>query len=104
MIVQSLAMLSGFALAALLLNTPAAIVVFFVYLYLLPTAFGVLAFYVGWFEKVQPWIDFQSAQVPLQDLSLDTGKEWAHLLASGVLWLVVPLVLGLRRILRAEVK
>ena len=104
LIVQSLAMLSGFALAALLLNTPAAIVVFFIYLYALPGLFALGAFYVDWIADLRPWIDFQAAQVPLFDLTLDTGEEWGNLLVSGVVWLVLPLAIGLRRILRAEVK
>jgi hypothetical protein len=33
-----------------------------------------------------------------------TGEDWAHLVVSGLIWLVVPFVIGLRRILRAEVK
>ena len=40
MINQTFAMLGGFALACLLLNTPAAIVVFFVYKYVLPGLFA----------------------------------------------------------------
>ena len=104
LIVQSLAMLSGFALAALLLNTPAAIVVFFVYLYALPGLFALVAFYVDWFADLQPWIDFQAAQNPLRDLSLDSGEEWGHLVVSGLVWLGIPLAVGLRRILTAEVK
>jgi ABC-2 type transport system permease protein len=104
LIAQSLAMLSGFALAALLLNTAAAIVVFFLYLYALPGLFAILAFYVGWFADIQPWIDFQAAQNPVRDLSLNTGEEWGNLLVSGAVWLGIPLVVGLRRILSAEVK
>jgi ABC-2 type transport system permease protein len=104
LIAQSLAMLSGFALAALLLNTAAAIVVFFLYLYALPGLFAILAFYVDWFADIQPWIDFQAAQNPIRDLTLNTGDEWGHLLVSGVVWLGIPLAVGLRRILRAEVK
>jgi len=33
-----------------------------------------------------------------------TGDQWAHLVVSGILWLVLPLAVGLWRILRAEVK
>ncbi len=32
------------------------------------------------------------------------GDDWSHLLVSGFIWLVVPLSLGLWRILRAELK
>jgi ABC-type transport system involved in multi-copper enzyme maturation permease subunit len=103
-VTQTLAMLGGFALAALLLNTPAAIVLFFVYRYALP---GVFAFGVAisdWFESVAPWIDFQAAQDDIYEWNLSGGEEWAHLIASGLLWLGLPLGLGMWRILRAEVK
>jgi hypothetical protein len=99
---QTFAMLGGFALACLLLNTPAAIVVFFVYKWVLPglIALGAL---MDWFSHLAPWIDFQSAQAELYDMPL-TGRQWGHLAVSGFLWLVIPLAVGLWRILRAEVK
>jgi ABC-type transport system involved in multi-copper enzyme maturation permease subunit len=99
---QSFAMLGGFALACLLLNTPATIVVFCVYKWVLPglIALGAL---MDWFSHVAPWIDFQSAQAELYDMPL-TGGQWAHLAVSGFLWLVIPLAIGRWRILRAEVK
>jgi len=39
----------------------------------------------------------------VQDLSVN-GDEWGHLIVSGFLWLVLPLAIGLWRVLRAEVK
>jgi len=103
LITQSFAMLGGFALAALLLNTAAAIVVFFVYKWVLPGLFALGAALMGWFADLSPWIDFQAAQLPVQDLSVN-GDEWGHLIVSGFLWLVLPLAIGLWRVLRAEVK
>lgn len=103
LVTQTFAMLGGFAFAALLLNTPAAIVVFFVYKWVLPGLFAIGAALMGWFDAIQPWIDFQTAQTPLYDMSLN-GSEWGHLLVSGFLWLVVPLAVGTWRVLRAEVK
>jgi ABC-2 type transport system permease protein len=99
---QTFAMLGGFALACLLLNTPAAIVVFFVYKWALPVLFA-LGSLMAWFESISPWLDFQSAQNELYDMPL-TGSQWAHLAVSGFLWLVLPLAIGLWRIRRAEVK
>jgi ABC-2 type transport system permease protein len=103
LITQSLAMLGGFALAALFLNTAVAIVVFFVYKWVLPGLFALGAALLGWFADLSPWIDFQAAQVPVMDLSVH-GDEWGHLIVSGLLWLGLPLAIGLRRVLRAEVK
>ena len=96
-------MLGGFALACLLLNTPAAIVAFFAYRYVLPTLLAIGSALMVWFSHVAPWIDFQSASAELYDMPL-TGSQWGHLAVSGVIWLVVPLVIGLWRIRRAEVK
>jgi ABC-2 type transport system permease protein len=102
-ITQVLAMLGGFALAALLLNTPAAIVAFFVYKWVLPGLFEIGAQLMGWFSDLRGWLDFQSAQQVIWDMS-GTGEEWAQLVVSGLLWLGVPLVWGTWRVLRAEVK
>ena len=104
LITQSFAMLGGFALATLLLNTPAAIVLFFVYKWVLPGLFALGSALIGWFGDLSPWIDFQSAQGPVFDLTLNTAEEWGHLIVSGTIWLLLPVGLGMWRILRAEVK
>lgn len=103
-VTQTLAMLGGFAIATLLLNTPAAIVLFFVYRFVLPIVFGIAGGLLDWFEKVRPWLDFQDAQVPIYDWDLSTGEQWGHLITSGILWLAVPMAIGLWRVLRAEPK
>jgi ABC-2 type transport system permease protein len=100
---QTFAMLGGFALACLLLNTPAAIVVFFVYKWVLPGLFALGSALMAWFNSISPWLDFQSAQNELYDMPL-TGAQWAHLAVSAVIWLAVPLAIGIWRIRRAEVK
>jgi ABC-2 type transport system permease protein len=103
LITQTLAMLGGFALACLLLNTPAAIVVFFAYKWVLPVLFFWGSSLMNWFDRLSPWLNFQAAQGPLYEMPL-SGKEWGQLLVSGFVWLVVPLAIGLWRIRRAEVK
>ncbi len=103
LITQALAMLGGFALATLLLNSPASIVAFFAYKWVLPGLLALGGAFLSWFEKLRPWIDFQAAQGPLFDLTVN-GKEWGYLLVSGAIWLGLPLAIGVRRVLRAEVK
>ena len=100
---QTLAMLGGFALACLFLNTPAAIVMFFVYKWVLPGLLALGAALMSWFDDLVDWIDFQSAQNLLYDQPMH-GSDWAHLVVSGILWLGVPLAIGFWRILHAEVK
>ena len=79
---QTFAMLGGFALACLLLNTPAAIVAFFAYRYVLPTLLAIGSALMDWFSHLAPWIDFQSASAELYDMPL-TGSQWGHLAVSG---------------------
>lgn len=97
--------LVGFAIAMLLMNTAASIVVYFVYSLVLPIVLGIMAAVIDWFENVPPWIDFNSAQGPLftGDLKL-SGEEWAQFAVTGTIWLVIPLALGILRLLRSEVK
>ncbi len=102
-LLQVIGMLTGFAFAALLLNSPAAIVLYMVYALVLPGIFSIGAALIGWFADLQPWIDFNFAQTPLIDATM-TGEDWAHFATSGFIWLVVPLAIGVARVLRAEVK
>jgi ABC-2 type transport system permease protein len=96
-------MATGFAFGTLFLNTPAAIVIYFVYSFVLPGLFEIGAQLIGWFGDLRPWVDFANAQNPLVEGSV-SGKDWAYLVVSGLLWLVLPLVVGVWRVLRAEVK
>jgi ABC-type transport system involved in multi-copper enzyme maturation permease subunit len=97
-------MLTGFAFAALLLNSPAAIVLYMVYSFVLPGVFEIGASLIGWFGDLRPWIDFGAAQTPLFDGEGMTGQDWAYFAVSGFIWLVVPLVVGLVMVMRSEVK
>jgi len=101
---QSLTMAGGFALAALFLNTPTALVVFFVYKWAFPGLLFAGAAAWDWLEDLGPWINFQDALGPLSEMSINTGEEWGHLLVSGTVWLILPLAIGMWRVLRAEVK
>ena len=74
-VTQSLAMLGGFALATLLLNTPASIVLFVVYRFVLPGVFAALSALSGGFEKVAPWLDFQAAQADIYEWNLSGAED-----------------------------
>jgi len=97
--------LIGFAIAMLLMNTPAAIVGYFAYSLILPIAVGILGQLSSGFDKIAPWIEFNTAQQPLFSGDYTpTGQEWAQIATSGIIWLVIPLVLGIQRLLRIEFK
>jgi ABC-2 type transport system permease protein len=97
--------LLGFAIATLLMNTPAAIVVYFIYSLVLPIAVGILSELSKGFGDVAPWIDFNTAQTPLFTGDYTpTGEEWAQIAVTGTIWLLIPLALGIWRLLRIEFK
>ena len=98
-----LGMLLGFTLGVLIRNSSGAIVAYFVYTLALPPLLGLLASYQEWFRDAQPWVDFQFAQMPLFNGALST-EQWQQLGVAGTIWLVVPLLVGLVLVRRAEVK
>jgi ABC-2 type transport system permease protein len=99
-----LAMLGGFAIATLVLNTAGAIVVFVVYRSILPVAFAVLTALSDTLGRIVVWVDFQGAQLDIPDWTLSGRTAWAHLVVTGVLWLVLPLGVGMWRLTHAEVR
>jgi ABC-type transport system involved in multi-copper enzyme maturation permease subunit len=95
----------GFAIAMLLMNTPGAIVAYFVYSLILPIAVGILGSLSSGFDNFAPWIEFNTAQTPLFTGDYTpTGQEWAQIAVSGTIWLIIPLALGIARLLRTEFK
>ena len=96
-----LGMLMGFGFAALLLNTPGAIVLYFA----VPMVMGLITAIVPWFtDHLADWVDPGTAQIPLGDSVWPSGSDWAHILVSSLIWIGLPLVLGINRIMRSEVK
>jgi len=99
-VLQILGLVQGFAFGLILLNTAAAIVLYF----LLPTIWSILFALVDWLADIAPWVDMATAaDAILQGNSLD-GEAWAHVAVSSSIWVLLPLVLGLWRLTRAEVK
>lgn len=100
---DALGMLMGFTLGILIRSSPGAIVGYFVYALVLPAALGTLAAFQDWFADRQGWIDFNFASTRLYEGDV-VGKDWAQLAASGTVWLLVPLAIGLVSVTRSEVK
>jgi hypothetical protein len=98
-----LGMLMGFMLGVLFRSSPGAIVGYFVYSLVLPVAFSALAAFQSWFADLQPWVDVQFAITRLFDNTM-TAEYWQQLGVTTLFWLWIPLALGLRAVLRAEVK
>ena len=68
---------------------------------------GALLLAVPGLRDVAPWFDLNTAQQPLFDLGSGeslTGEEWANLASATSIWVILPFVLGLVRVMRAELK
>ena len=74
-----------------------------IYAFLLPGVLTLLAMYQAWFRDLRPWVDAKLTQEALMNGGL-SGDQWAHLAVTTMVWLVIPLVIGVVRVLRAEVK
>ena len=100
---QVLSVLQGLAYGLILLNTPAAIVAFFV----LPIASSIIFSLVSGLRDSAPWLDLGTAQQPLFEAGTGaalTGEQYAQLGTTALIWIVVPFVLGWIRVMRAELK
>jgi len=93
----------GFTLGVLIRNSAGAIVAYFVYAFVLPPILDLLAASQAWFSDLRAWVDPSVTQHELFHGSL-TGEQWAQLGVTSVIWLAVPLTVGLWTLLRSEVK
>ena len=99
-----LGLLIGFMLGVLIRNSAGAIVAYFVYSFVIPGIFAFLAATQDWFEKLQPWVDFNYAQTPLFEKGGPSAEQWAQIGVSSLPWLIIPLAVGVWAVLRSEVK
>jgi len=100
---QILGILQGLAYGLIFLNTPAAIVTYFV----LPIASSIIFAVVPALQDSAPWVDLGTAQEPLFELGSGgelTGDQLAHLGTTALIWILLPFVIGLARVMRAELK
>jgi len=96
-LISAINMLIGFSLGLAFLHSPLAIVLYFV----LPTALGILG--EAWKALPSDWLDTSQTMEPLFENTI-AGGDWGRLATSLALWLLLPLVIGLLRLRRAEVK
>jgi len=108
-LLQAMGILQGLGFGLLFLNSAVAIVVFFV----VPIAFNVLVTIVPWLQDAAPWIDISTAQTPLFGFDPNTGQDleggmtaeaWAQLASTSAIWIVLPIAVGIWRVLRSEAK
>jgi ABC-type transport system involved in multi-copper enzyme maturation permease subunit len=98
-----LCLLTGTMLGMLIRNSAAALVAYFVYSLLLPTVSGILASSQEWFRDLRPWVDLNYAQAALFEGTL-SAEQWANVAVTASTWIALPALLGLRLVMKSEVK
>jgi ABC-2 type transport system permease protein len=100
---QVIGMLMGFTLGTLFRSSPVAIVAYFVYAMVLPGISNALVMVNDWWRDNGDWLDLNWTSTRLFDADM-TGEMWAQLGVTSVIWLIIPLAIGLRLTLRSEIK
>ena len=95
---QAIGMLGGAAFGMVFLASAPAIVLY----YVLPTVWGILGEVIPGLDGPSKWLDLGQSTTPLQEFDM-SGVAWARLATSALLWVALPLVIGLMRIRRTEV-
>ncbi|SNC73338.1 hypothetical protein SAMN05445756_1915 [Kytococcus aerolatus] len=98
-LLQTANVLLGVAFGALFLNTPAAVVAFF----LIPSILPIALTFVPFLREHAPWFDMDVFAVELAGGEWLTRQDWLHLASNLGIWLVLPLVVGLIRVSRKEI-
>jgi hypothetical protein len=99
LLLQVLGVVMGVAFGMLLMNTPLAIVLYF----MLPAVWQILTTLIEAIQDVAGWINLNATMEPLSHGAV-RGEGWARLATSTLVWIVLPLVLGTFRLIRREVK
>ena len=100
---NTLLMMVGFTLGALIRNSAGAVVAYMVYAFVAPGLLAFLAFNQSWFRDVRPWVDPKYNQDALLRGGL-SGEQWSHIGVTTLVWLVVPLAVAVVTLRRSEVK
>lgn len=103
---QLLYFVMAFGFGLCLLSTPAAIAVYYVVALLLPLmVWGPVYGIFSWGQDVVPWLDLGFAMSPLVEGREVVGLEtYGQVALTATVWVLTPLVIGLARVRRTELK
>ena len=100
-----LGMLVGFMLGVVFRNSPGAIVGYFVFSFVLTGIAAALSAATEWFADNGAWLDFNTATGRLFEGADDmTAQAWAQAGVTTLVWVAIPLAIGMRFLLRSEIK
>jgi ABC-2 type transport system permease protein len=100
---QTMFLLVGFVLGALIRNSSGAVVAYMIYGFVIPGLLAFLALNQAWFADARPWVDPKYNQDVLLRGDIG-GDQWTQLALTTVVWLVIPMVAAVVNVLRSEVK
>ncbi|HYG94303.1 MAG TPA: ABC transporter permease [Nocardioides sp.] len=100
---NEIGMLVGFMLGVVLRSSPGAIVAYFVYALVLPGISTALTEVNDWWFEHGDWFDLNWAATRLFSDQM-TAENWAQLGVTSLVWLLLPLAIGLRSLMRSEIK
>ncbi|HVX44555.1 MAG TPA: ABC transporter permease [Mycobacteriales bacterium] len=89
----------GMGFGILCMSSPLAIVLYFA----LPTVWSVLSGVISALQTPAHWLDTSSTLDALVNEGI-TGKDWAQVLVSALVWVAIPLIAGAVRLHRTEIK
>jgi len=92
------ALVSGIAFGAAFLNSAPAIILYFV----LPAAWGALGS-IPFLHDAAQWLDTNRTTAPMTERAI-SAHEWLQFGTSQLLWLALPLAIGIYRITRNEIR
>lgn len=99
-LLQISGVVQGLAYGLLFLASAPAIVTYLA----LPIVVSIIANVWGALNDAKAWIDLGTAQTPLFELGTPTGEEWSQVGVTALIWIIIPFIAGLWRVLRAELK
>jgi ABC-2 type transport system permease protein len=100
-----LGMMAGFMLGVVFRNSPGAIVGYFVFSFVLTGVAEALSATTEWFARNAAWLDFNTATGRLfEGADGLTAEAWAQVGVTTLAWVLIPLTIGMRFLLRSEVK
>lgn len=93
-----MAVLTGVAFGAAFLNSAPAIVLYFA----LPAAWAALGS-IPFLNDAADWLDTTRTTAPMTERLL-SGEEWLQFATSQLMWVALPLAIGLYRIAKGEIR
>jgi ABC-2 type transport system permease protein len=93
----------GFTVAVVIRSSAPALVVFLGTMLVFPMLSSVAAALFGWWAQHGAWLDLSWSMQYVTSPDI-TAEQWAQVGTSALVWIALPLALGLRRVLRVEVR